>query len=99
MTAAIVARGDYQISRLPHSKHPNGGLTSAQELGKKRGELNQRLSDYCHCSGRSSRLGALLPSSHDQLSAKHLAAAVPIDPDRDQYRLAGDHAGLAHPSR
>jgi hypothetical protein len=26
-----------------------------------------------------------------------LAAAVPIDTDRDQHRLAGDHASLAHP--
>ena len=26
-----------------------------------------------------------------------LTAAVPVDADRDQHRLAGDHAGLAHP--
>src|ERR1700757_2326850 len=27
---------------------------------------------------------------------QHLAATVPIDADRNQYRLAGDHTGLAH---
>ena len=32
-----------------------------------------------------------------EFDRQHLAAAVPIDPDRDQDRLAGDHAGLAHP--
>ena len=32
-----------------------------------------------------------------EFDRQHLAAAVPIDPDRDQHRLAGDHAGLAHP--
>ena len=30
-------------------------------------------------------------------TANHLAAAVPVNADRDQHRLAGDHAGLAHP--
>src|SRR5438552_6218077 len=32
-----------------------------------------------------------------ELDCQHLAAAVPVDTDRDQYRLAGDHTGLAHP--
>ena len=32
-----------------------------------------------------------------ELDRHHLAAAVPIDADRDQHRLAGDHAGLANP--
>ena len=32
-----------------------------------------------------------------ELDRQHLAAAVPVDADRDQHRLAGDHAGLAHP--
>jgi hypothetical protein len=32
-----------------------------------------------------------------ELDRQDLAAAVPVDPDRDQHRLAGDHAGLAHP--
>ena len=32
-----------------------------------------------------------------ELDRQHLTAAVPVDADRDQHRLAGDHAGLAHP--
>jgi hypothetical protein len=32
-----------------------------------------------------------------ELDRQYLAAAVPVDADRDQHRLAGDHAGLAHP--
>jgi hypothetical protein len=31
-----------------------------------------------------------------QLDAEHLTAAVPIDTDGDQHRLAGDDAGLAN---
>ena len=31
-----------------------------------------------------------------ELDRQYLAAAVPVDADRDQHRLAGDHAGLAH---
>jgi hypothetical protein len=32
-----------------------------------------------------------------ELDRQYLAAAVPVDADRDQHRLAGDHTGLAHP--
>src|SRR5690242_20937127 len=32
-----------------------------------------------------------------ELDRQHLTAAVPVDADRDQHRLSGDHAGLAHP--
>jgi hypothetical protein len=31
-----------------------------------------------------------------ELDRQHLTAAVPVDANRDQHRLAGDHAGLAH---
>src|SRR5271170_3620683 len=30
-----------------------------------------------------------------ELDRQYLAAAIPVDADRDQHRLAGDHAGLA----
>src|ERR1700760_1355542 len=32
-----------------------------------------------------------------ELDRQNLAAAIPIDADRDQYRLADDHPSLAHP--
>src|SRR5215472_14150442 len=32
-----------------------------------------------------------------ELDCQHLAPAGPVDADRDQHRLADDHAGLAHP--
>src|SRR5213080_1259180 len=32
-----------------------------------------------------------------ELDRHHLTPAVPVDADRDQHRLADNHAGLAHP--
>ena len=32
-----------------------------------------------------------------EIDRQHLAAAVPVDADRDQHRLADNHAALAHP--
>jgi hypothetical protein len=32
-----------------------------------------------------------------ELDRQHLAAAVPVDADRDQHGLADDDPGLAHP--
>ena len=32
-----------------------------------------------------------------ELDRQHLAAAIPVDADRDQHCLAGDHTGIANP--
>ena len=32
-----------------------------------------------------------------ELDRQYLASAIPVDADRDQHRLADDHAALAHP--
>jgi hypothetical protein len=46
--------------------------------------------------GGMTRVEVITALAVGELDRQDLPAAVPVDPDRDQHRLAGDHAGLAH---